>query len=386
MLQSNNMSAFRRGRSKVWWANYFEDREENEDEAGSSSLPGSLSRFSRRRSLHTDSNRNSSSSPSSGSQKSQDSGFSDSESSSPSSCSSKDTKTENNNPVTSNQEFKFQNETENLAVAENVNSTDINSLSKLPETPASGIPKSYLIRRKLQNAKIVQEPEVRESHELASSKSYSISSYLAECYFPINSFVSMNENTTPTLCSDKLPNSSADTFSLNNQRFSPVNADSSNHRSTRSHTLSSFETDSRYNENRTCFIVDELPKKNCSSNRPPSAIDGDTLHDISAETSSTSTYDEFKTENTIKYIEKNQCQLPPGNTNEIQTAQQLNVHCKSLKTAERNESRSSILDLSYLPEPTYTSTPKKTDTNIHRLCHKKLKRILPVAIENIRNR
>lgn len=373
MLQ--DMSGFRRGRSKVWWANYFHERDDHEDEVGSS-------RFSRRRSLDVDSNRNSSSSPSNGSQKSQDSGFSDSESSSPSSCSSKGVKSEIGSTLTCHDD-ECQDEIADPVEEPVVRSPETSALSKLPETPVNRIPRPYLIRHKRREAKIAQNRDPADDDEL-TSKCNSISSYLAECYFPITNFVSVDENFMSPTYANELPHSNMCPSSPEDQRHLPTVA--SNDSKTMGSTPSLFASNSKNDQYRTCFIVDELPKKNSSSSSSPSdTANSSRLHDTSLETSSSSC-DMFQTDDTVRYVEKNECLQPEEDRkDETKTVQQSCIPVQ-LVVAEPNESRSSILDLSHLPEPTFTSTPKKDDTKIQRRNNRKLKRPSPVVTQDTSSR
>lgn len=322
------MGEFRRTYSKVWWSNYFQDDDDSEDKPPS--LARSVVRFSWRRSAATaeNTNRNSSSSPSSGSQKSQDSGFSDSESSSsPSSCSSS---TDTRNSSTESQITAFE-----LTKTSNAGTPKVESL---PETPVNRIPRPTLIR--------YRKKEVKSAD--STSPADSISHYLADCYFPVPTAANTGTTTTPTVSSNELPSTPSSSHSL-----SPA-----------------IPSTPCSQKRRTCFIVDELPKKHVEetlSESHQSKVDSS-----SSDTSSSpslSSLEEYKVDDTVRYMEeKKDCDENQQNKVDVPTEPITESSPPPCINADlqKNECRLSNLDLSHLPEPTHTSTPKKDETNFVR--------------------
>ncbi len=363
------MSEFRRTRSKVWWSNYFHE-EDDTDELVSCTSSNSVPRFSWRRSRNAENgNRNSSSSPGSGSHKSQDSGFSDSESSSPSSCSLKE-------PKNSDDPIKRVPENGAKSVDAVSSSTEITFISKLPKTTVDNGSGLNSTSHKIKDTKTLEN---ERCSELKRSKCHSISDYLADCYFPVISFGYGDDipGMPSPLSMDKLPLpcKSQSLHSIDQVRSPAVLNNSKktrSERSCRSHNCN--ETDSR-----TCFIVDELPKKNFSE----SARKFDKVLGNSIETVSTSS-DEGKDENTVRYVEKEELA-------EIENRRGSDAEVSRISTPENleaNESRLSNFDLTRLPEPTHTSTPKNDETKrlvrLNKKRNKKLDKMLQV-MENERN-
>lgn len=357
------MGEFRRNRSKVWWSNYFREDEDVNEEKISSPLQSTI-RFSWRRSLRIEnSNRNSSSSPSNGSQKSQDSGFSDSESSSPSSCSLKESKNDNNQ-----KEFKQEQNAEQTLYHNEIDkpaNAEITSQSKSSDVQVNKIPRPCLIKRKKREIKNTKK--VEKNLQLVKSKCDTIGSYLADCYFPITSFV----NTDNITLVNRLTNGYKNPLFLEDQRY--LETVFNNSRTQLTQQSVAYESNSEQVELRTCFIVDELPKKNIT--------DGNIFNCKENKTSTTSldtislSSDEFKVDETVKYVEKKDCLSNNKQYAEDSGSQKmLFANVDSLTPFESNESRLSNLDLSHL-EPTHTSTPKKEDIKFQRRTpHRKCKR------------
>lgn len=311
-LLQRTMCEFRRTRSKVWWSNYYHEDDEADDTDNSALSRASASRYSWRRSLVENNNRNSSSSPSNGSQKSQDSGFSDSESSSPSSCGSSKSDAEKSCDKCGVEQTKN-------------NSNSDTSASKLPETPVR-IARPYLLRHKKKDK---NNEKAERNLQLVKSKCNSISSYLADCYFPVSDFVHPNDSST------QLPCPTPD-CSFSKSQSSESSADV---------------------ESRTCFIVDELPKKIPQTPNEKTPLGStETLSSSSSETN-----------DTVRFLDSKQ-------TAEEKPIENPCLNVDSLKT-DQNET----LDISLLPDPTHTSTPKKEDVRIRSA--KKLRRPSPVVVE-----
>ncbi|XP_065207501.1 protein inscuteable homolog isoform X2 [Planococcus citri] len=337
------MCEFRRTRSKVWWSNYFHEDDETDDIVHHPSLSRSTtSRFSWRRSLVEDSSRNSSSSPSNGSHKSQDSGFSDSESSSPSSCGSK---SDSDNRVKSDESCDkcASDESKN---DESPNSPTESTLSKLPEIPVR-ISRPHLLRYKKRDR---NQDKNEKNLQLVKSKCNSISSYLADCYFPINDFV--NEPKTPKA---ELPC-----------------AETSSQRCTlsRSQTCHSLYSESSADESRTCFIVDELPKL-----RSPSLENIEKTPLGSTDTLSSSS---FENNDTVRFLDKKD---PPSGrcSPELRAVEQKDLPCLNVDLLKKND-HNETLDLSLLPEPAHSSTPKKDEVKLRAA--KKIRSPSPVTVED----
>lgn len=336
------MCEFRRTRSKVWWSTYFQEDDETDEVATHHPSLSRLttSRYSWRRSLVEDSSRNSSSSPSNGSHKSQDSGFSDSESSSPSSCGSK---SDPENRVKSDESCdKCEDESK---TDQSPNSPAESALSKLPETPVR-ISRPHLLRYKKRDR---NHDKNEKNLQLVKSRCNSISSYLADCYFPINDFV--NEPKTP------IESSCSET----SQRCTLS-------RSQTYHSLYSVSESSPDESARTCFIVDELPKRS-----PQQDVEKTPLG--STDTLSSSS---FENEDTVRFLDKKEpssgrCSPEPRG-NEQKDLPCLNVD--SLKKLDHNET----LDLSLLPDPAHASTPKKDEIRLRT--SKKIRSPSPVADED----
>lgn len=184
-------------------------------------------------------------------------------------------------------------------------------LTKAPATPGSGqhtpvnrIPRPTLIKN-------------RRKEEAAES----ISHYLADCYFPVP--------TAATVASSELPSS------CTSPPASPGD--------------------------RTCFIVDELPKR---PSEPASPADRSNL-DSSSETSSSpslSSLEEYKVDDTVRCVEeKKDCD--EDQPEELSSEPATPLPCITVDLLKA-ECRLSNLDLSHLPEPTHTSTPKKEESSV----------------------
>lgn len=328
------MCEFRRTRSKVWWSNYYHEDDETDDIENSTLQRSAVSRFSWRRSLVENSNRNSSSSPSNGSQKSQDSGFSDSESSSPSSCGSKsDPENRQSESCDKCDESKEQ----------STNSETV--LSKLPDTPVRSS-RPHLLRHK-KREKNVEKTE--KKLQLVKSKCDSISSYLADCYFPITNFVNSDDTKTEEL-ELPCPSTSTQKCSLS-----------------RSLTYQSLHSDSSADIERTCFIVDELPKKS-----PTRETNNEKTPLGSTETISSSSSEN----NTVRFLDK----VEPSSEHCSPVPKQEDLPCLNVDSLKNDHNET--LDLSLLPDPAHTSTPKKDD--IRTRSAKKIRRPSPVVVEENR--
>lgn len=331
------MGEFRRTYSKVWWSNYFQDEDDSEEKPPS--LARSVMRFSWRRTVAPadNANRNSSSSPSSGSHKSQDSGFSDSESSSSPSCCASSTDTQNSS--TESQITAFE-----LTKTSNAGTPKVESL---PETPVNRIPRPTLIRHRKKEAKSADSTNPADS----------ISHYLADCYFPVPTDTNVGTTTTPS--SNELPSS-------------PSSLQSS----------SSAVPSTPCSQGRTCFIVDELPKKHVEET--PSELHQRKVDSSSSDISSSpslSSLEEYKVDDTVRFMEeKKDCDENKPKIVEMlsePTAELSPPPCINADL-QKNECRLSNLDLSHLPEPTHTSTPKKDETNFARLTVRECQTETPV--------
>lgn len=338
------MGEFRRTYSKVWWSNYFHNDEDSEDKPPSSA---SGARFSWRRPAtisENNSNRNSSSSPSSGSHKSQDSGFSDSESSSsPSSCAnSSDTRNSSGeSQITAYELIKISNASTSTA-------------GSLPTTPVNRIPRPTLIRSR--------KKEVESADTISPTDS--LSHYLADCYFPVPTAAPTVTTPISTASSTELPsvpNSPQSSFPSN-----PSTPCSQKHR--------------------TCFIVDELPKKHVEET--PSQAHQSKLDLSSSDISSSpslSSLEEYKVDDTVRFMEeKKDCDENEPEHVKISSEPIAPPppHSYINVDSQKNECRLSNMDLSHLPEPTHTSTPKKDETNFVQRSIRKCKTESPVEEPN----
>lgn len=323
------MSGFRRSHSKVWWASYFHERDHTEDdrEGSSPSLSPALLQFngSRRRSTdESNSDRNSSRSPSDGSHRSQDSGFSDSESSTPSNCSSKAVNSENHSASDGNHEITPE------------ASTFRESSSRLPETPINRIPRLVVIKPKPN-----ESTSSDELHKLEQEQTNNlVSTYLAECYFPITTLIEGSK--------------SPYTSQLPQVLSCPSPCDNSDKESSIS-SQSSYEMNSKSGNKRTCFIVGETPKK-IPVKSDSSSLSYDDTNESTMEGSYSLSYDD-----TVRFVENKECQSDERECiNEPKSVLPPIINT-TYKISGPSESRPSSPEFNHLnlPAPTFTSTPKK---------------------------